>query len=143
MSGSLLVVPGELSKASVLSNKKRKLLKPIEGIDQDKLTPKKQLQDWIKTYNKKGALDAFLDQSMSPSSRNSKRMAVNQSVDQCYFNPGVGQIVLNSSGPILRETSHDTEDSKKKQSQMSAALPEGMSSNIMSGNFDALEHFKQ
>ena len=98
MSGSLLVVPGELSKASVLSNKKRKLLKPIEGIDQDKLTPKKQLQDWIKTYNKKGALDAFLDQSMSPSSRNSKRMAVNQSVDQCYFNPGVGQIVLNSSG---------------------------------------------
>lgn len=119
LSGSL-AIPSNISKASGPSSRQQRRLKPIEGTDKDKGLQAKALQQVRGTFSGANEL------SMSPSSRHSRRIHLNQSIDQCYFNPELSQMIMNSAAAIVGNASHGTEEDveakkKQQQSQMTAS----------------------
>lgn len=59
---------------------------------------------------------------MSPSSRHSRRIHLNQSIDQCYFNPELSHLIMNSSVAIVRNASQETEEDEAKKKQQQSQL---------------------
>ena len=120
LSGSL-AIPSNVSKASGPSSRQQRRLKPIEAADKDK---DKGLQ--AKPLQQvRGTFSGANELSMSPSSRHSRRIHLNQSIDQCYFNPELSHVIMNSAAAIVRNTSQEAEEDgeakKKQQSQLTAS----------------------